>query len=259
MRKLFTIGELATLFNIQTTKIRFYERKGLLKPTEIDENGYRLYSFKDLEQLELILLFRDMDVSLERIKELIIGYKPEDYKELLLDLKKETKQQIKKLKQKQIMLDERLSHLETYKHNDMKVIEYPERKYVLVEQDILTESNHEKQFFESHNKLHLKLSNYTDKYVIIVNDDLSLDKGVINERLLKEKKNVFSIPAGKYLEIKRKISIFSNNKENMKSLIKDINNSGYQIEGTLYGIEDYRLFLFSNISEYYTFEIKIKD
>lgn len=259
MRELLTIGELAKLFDINTTKIRFYERKGLLSPESISENGYRLYSIKNLEKLEVILLLREMDVDLEHIKKLLKGYTKDDYKDLLKNLRDETKKQINSLRIKLNLLDERLTHLRNYKHDDMHIIEYPERKYVIINDNLDSEIT-VKRLFDVHNKLNLKLSNYHDKYISEINPKtFEMNKGVMNKELLAKAESIKIMPAGKYLEIKRDLSFSKNSIDNTKSILKAIRDNGYNVEGFLYGVEDYRLFLFSNITQYYTFEIKIKE
>lgn len=39
----YTISELANLAGISTRTLRFYDEKGLLKPTDTSEAGYRFY------------------------------------------------------------------------------------------------------------------------------------------------------------------------------------------------------------------------
>lgn len=42
MSEKYTIGELAKQLNVTTRTIRYYDQKGLLKPSGVNENGYRL-------------------------------------------------------------------------------------------------------------------------------------------------------------------------------------------------------------------------
>jgi len=258
MRKLLTIGELAGLFNINSTKIRFYEKKGLLEPKEVSESGYRLYSFEDLEWLEVILLLRDLDVPLEKIKELKKGYYTSDYRDLLVNLKKETKQQIRKLKQKLTTLNEHLIYLDDYDPNIYKIHEYPDRYYVQIEENIDGNTT-EKEFYDSHYKYQLRLSNYEDKYIYKFNDNFTMDIGVIskNKSLYNLKK--VRVPAGKYLEVKSEVNLLYNLKGIAKQILKNLEKTAYEVDGPLLGLEDFRLFLFSNKVRFYTFEIRLKD
>lgn len=67
---MYTIKELAEKTGIISNAIRFYEKKGLLKP-ERTESNYRVYSAEDVTRLEQILLYRKMGFSIEDIKELL--------------------------------------------------------------------------------------------------------------------------------------------------------------------------------------------
>ena len=48
------IGELAKRASISTSKIRFYEAKGLLPPAARRQNGYRDYGDRDFEVIKFI-------------------------------------------------------------------------------------------------------------------------------------------------------------------------------------------------------------
>lgn len=257
MRELLTIGELASLFNIKTTKIRFYERKGLLEPTEVSTNGYRLYSFEDLEKLEVILLLREMDVSLEKITKLLRGYNAEDYKALLIELKYETTKQIKILKNKLKMLDNRLDHLSSFKDNDFRILEYQDRYYYLFEEEI-TNNTSVKDVYLIHKKFDLRLSNYEDKYIFVFNDDSTLKKGIISLNSNVDKLPMQKIEKGKYLEIKKVKDDSVTLEDTYKSIHLDAKRAGYEVCGPIYIIEDFRLFLFSSNSVYLTYEVRLK-
>ncbi|WP_192929854.1 MULTISPECIES: helix-turn-helix domain-containing protein [Alkaliphilus] len=83
MRKYLTIGELADLMKTSTSKIRFYEKEGLLAPCKIDDNGYRLYDFNEIDRLDTILLLRKMDISLKDMKAIFNSNSVDSYLEAL--------------------------------------------------------------------------------------------------------------------------------------------------------------------------------
>ena len=86
------IGEFANIFNISIKTVRFYEEKGLFKPFYIDKySGYRYYDEKNIEEMSKILYLKDLDFSLEEIKnydENRIKEKIEEYKSKILKLNK---------------------------------------------------------------------------------------------------------------------------------------------------------------------------
>lgn len=65
------ISEVASLTGITVRTLHYYDEVGLLVPTKTTENGYRVYTKEDLEKLQNILFFREMDFSLNDIKDII--------------------------------------------------------------------------------------------------------------------------------------------------------------------------------------------
>ncbi len=75
MESLFTIGEVAKLFNISVKTLRYYESKNLLNPIYINEkSGYRYYSRNQFLNLDLIKCFRKVGMSIEETKDLIYSH-----------------------------------------------------------------------------------------------------------------------------------------------------------------------------------------
>ncbi|MGG1662981.1 MerR family transcriptional regulator [Brevibacillus sp. NRS-1366] len=65
---LYTVHEVAKLSGTTIKTLYHYQKVGLLLPEKITENGYRYYGEKELERLQQILFYRELDFSLERIK-----------------------------------------------------------------------------------------------------------------------------------------------------------------------------------------------
>lgn len=84
MDEQWTIGEVATLFNVSTDTLRYYEKKGLLTTAKSKDNGYRLYSYDDIVVLMDILFFRNMELPLKEIKRVITDLDIGDIRQLLL-------------------------------------------------------------------------------------------------------------------------------------------------------------------------------
>jgi len=67
----YSIKEVARLTGVSARTLRHYDTIGLLKATRNPENDYRLYSQKDLERLQLILFFRELQFPLKDIPVII--------------------------------------------------------------------------------------------------------------------------------------------------------------------------------------------
>ena len=67
-RELFRIGEVSRLFHISVGTLRHYEKIGLMSPEYTDpDTGYRYYSTRQFECLNMIRYLRALDTPLERI------------------------------------------------------------------------------------------------------------------------------------------------------------------------------------------------
>ena len=62
------VKEISELTGISVRTLHYYDKIGLLKPTEKSDAGYRLYDDKALETLQQILFFREFDIPLKEIK-----------------------------------------------------------------------------------------------------------------------------------------------------------------------------------------------
>ncbi|MGB0893066.1 MAG: Zn(2+)-responsive transcriptional regulator [Parashewanella sp.] len=68
---MYRIGELATLFGVNTDTLRYYEKHGLLVPSQRTESGYRMYSEQDSVLLKFILRCKHVGFTLNEIQELL--------------------------------------------------------------------------------------------------------------------------------------------------------------------------------------------
>lgn len=74
MDNMYTIREVAELFNITTNKVRFYEKKGLLNPLRDVDNEYRKFNHEDIMKLQSILLYRSIGLSIKDIRDILKSY-----------------------------------------------------------------------------------------------------------------------------------------------------------------------------------------
>ena len=69
--KLLSIGEVARASGLAATALRYYEREGVLGPTERSEAGYRLYDGQTLERLQFIPAAQAVGFTLDDIRTLL--------------------------------------------------------------------------------------------------------------------------------------------------------------------------------------------
>jgi DNA-binding transcriptional MerR regulator len=66
-----TVSELARVAGVSVRTLHHYDAIGLLRPTGRTEAGYRLYGQADLERLQQILFFRELQMPLPEIRRVL--------------------------------------------------------------------------------------------------------------------------------------------------------------------------------------------
>ena len=66
-----TVHEVSALTGVSIRALQYYDRIGLLCPSNRSDAGYRLYADADLERLQQVLLFRELEFPLQQIKDIL--------------------------------------------------------------------------------------------------------------------------------------------------------------------------------------------
>lgn len=129
MEWMMTVGQMSKLFNITSETLRHYDRIGLLKPMINEDNGYRYYSIKEMEKLDLILDAKYLEIPLSNIKEAISNDSIEDYIELIQLQEKTIDEKINHLlkikeqaKEKKTILNEMMNFKNNYNFEELEII-----------------------------------------------------------------------------------------------------------------------------------------
>jgi DNA-binding transcriptional MerR regulator len=69
--KEFTVSQLARMAGASVRTLHHYDAIGLLKPVTRSESKYRYYGVKELLKLQQIMLYKEMDLSLEQIANIL--------------------------------------------------------------------------------------------------------------------------------------------------------------------------------------------
>ncbi|WP_373600451.1 MerR family DNA-binding transcriptional regulator [Paraclostridium bifermentans] len=227
-----SIGEVSKIFNISKETLRYYDKIGILKPEVNDENGYRYYQFKHLEQLSLILGIKLLGISLSDIKKTIGSEDLNEYRNLVLK-----QEEILKVKKQE------LQRLEYHLEKSKKILD--------VVANFENEYNFEnlKPIHKEGNLYKLDIKSFSDSNISSV-DILSLEKDLscLNEEMNYTYIYLYNvIDNAKVQEIEDIIFIKENpqnnnilekylNKDIIKSIKKDIN--GNYISVNFYGSVD---------------------
>ena len=98
-----TTHEVEEMLSITKKTLIYYENGGLVKPAR-DSNNYRNYNQEDVSRIKFILLLREMDVTIEEIKQII------NDKKSIRDVLENKKDMIKKQHLDLENIDERINN-----------------------------------------------------------------------------------------------------------------------------------------------------
>ncbi|CAJ1194305.1 MerR family transcriptional regulator [Companilactobacillus crustorum] len=124
MDQLFTIGQLAKLFNTKVPTLRYYDEVGLLKPARVDpQTHYRYYTTEQFERLNVITYLRTLDLPLDAIRDFFEARDTSKLEAMLREQKSQVKKQITILENIEQIIDARLTQVEDAMHSSLEKIE----------------------------------------------------------------------------------------------------------------------------------------
>ncbi len=134
---LYKIKEVSEMAGVTVRTLHHYDSINLLKPYFINDAGYRFYGDEELEKLQQILFFRELDFSLEDIKNFLSSPNFDKthclslHKELLWEKRQRLDNIIASLDKTLISLEGEIemSKKEMFNSFDMKAIEDHKAKY----------------------------------------------------------------------------------------------------------------------------------
>ena len=71
---MMTVNEVSKRTGVSIRTLQYYDKIGLLHPAHRTQAGYRLYDDAALERLQQILLFRELEFSLEDIRKILKNF-----------------------------------------------------------------------------------------------------------------------------------------------------------------------------------------
>lgn len=133
----YKIKEVADIVGVSVRTLHHYDQIGLLKVENMTESGYRIYDDKDLERLQQILFFKELDFSLKEIKSILDNpnfdrkHALESQRELLIEKKKRMERIISSIEKTidSIKGDEKMSKKDMFNAFSMNEIEAHKKKY----------------------------------------------------------------------------------------------------------------------------------
>lgn len=193
MLKKLSKGEVASLLNIEKSQIRFYEQKGLLEVKK-NESGYAEYGFEELDRLEMILLLKNLGMSIKEIKE-VVNKASFDYAYYLKKAQKNISEEINRLKKSKREIEKRLNAYYDFA-NGYKIEEYEERTLYVVEGYNLPDIGI-REVYELTQKYLVNYADYDYELVEYTDDEIFNGFFYFNEKPQVDAKKI-TIPKGSY-------------------------------------------------------------
>ena len=72
----YTTGEMAKQCGVTVRTVQYYDKRGILVPSELSEGGRRLYSEDDLRRLRIICFLRELGLPIDAIGQLLAEEDP---------------------------------------------------------------------------------------------------------------------------------------------------------------------------------------
>lgn len=194
------------MFNMSHDTLRYYDKIGLVKPSIRKENGYRYYSMKELELLDVISIAKRLNISTKDIQSIIEKENIENYISLLDKQEKIIEEQIiylSNLKDKISKSKEIGKKMKVFSNEDFKesmTTEYIDKKVIFINQ---TDEIYIGNVSKYKNIMFLfKKDLQTDKLIDcnLMGSEISDEE----EKLLEGKQYIKKIFKGKYTVITRK-------------------------------------------------------
>ncbi|WP_240839175.1 MerR family transcriptional regulator [Acidaminobacter sp. JC074] len=142
------IGDVAKYHNISKQTLIHYDRIGLLKPSIVEGNSYRYYTFEDIDKLDLIICLKEAGLSLKEIKAYMVQPSLDESMVLLENQSKKLDKTIEKLLQVQSRINNKISEIKHIKtidlSKDIREIKKPER--VILKYEIIRDENEKDNF-----------------------------------------------------------------------------------------------------------------
>lgn len=135
MNEKWIIGEVAKLFGVSTDTLRYYEKAGILSAHKDEANGYRYYSYDEIVVLMDTLFFRNMELSIKDIKQIVTQMDVGDIKRILYQNQRVVEDRIQELIKLKKMINQVASHYEACEHHlgEFVLVPAPSFKYKLLE------------------------------------------------------------------------------------------------------------------------------
>ncbi|WP_270305422.1 MerR family transcriptional regulator, partial [Terrisporobacter petrolearius] len=141
--KKLTTGEFAKICNVTKHTLYHYNDIGILKPDSCDENGYRMYTYDQLNLFYFISVMKEMNMSLNEINLFLNNRTPQKVKSLFENRIEELDKEINRIKELQNMLKSRIEKIDyAFSINNKEIkVEYEEEEKLFLSKSLKNDTD----------------------------------------------------------------------------------------------------------------------
>lgn len=190
-RKYYKTGELSKIYKLGRDSLKYYEKLGLLNPLR-DTNSYRMYTLRDICNLNLIKELRTLDFSMQRIKEYLQNRNINTTKTMLKEEIFLIDEKLKELTAHRKSLRKRLSSIETTLENTnfgkIELLYMHKRKALTVNSNVAFDENVDYLIQTLNEK-------FEDKFYLVGNSNFGavFDSTSISQDIFNNYKHIFCL------------------------------------------------------------------
>lgn len=185
-----TTGEFAKICNVKKHTLFHYDDIGLLKPDYYDDNGYRFYSYNQLNLFYFISIMKELGMPLEEIKHYLNSRTPNQIEELFISKIEQLSEEMKRLKEHQKILKSRVEKINYANEVDINKFyeRYSEEEYYLRYRDIddPTDKDVYNMFKDNFSKYTSIKGMDTSTYSLITIEEVNGEYNYTHEYILKK-------------------------------------------------------------------------
>lgn len=263
----FTTGEFSKIHNVNKRTLHYYDEIGVFSPKYKGENGYRYYTYEQSMEFENILALRELNMSIEEIREYLKNPNSGDFIKIA-DVKiEEINNTINRLKNLKGILNKRKEMLKLSDNiydGKIEIVELKEEYLLITKLNIVFEDN--KSLINNAEAIinHLRTTDKITLFKESCGSIISIDKILNNE--FDEYDGIFSVISSKSKNLYKKekgtyirgflIGDWDRTPELYKKIIEFAKNNKLNLKGYAYerGLNEFAI----KGEEEYVTQIEIK-
>jgi len=131
----YTVSQLARLAGVSVRTLHHYDEIGLLRPSRVGANGYRYYDEPAVMRLQQILLYKELELSLDEIRDLLD--RPDfDVLGALENHRRALQQRLGRLRRLMLTVDKTIAHVKGEKTmEDKELFAFSDEQQAQYEQE----------------------------------------------------------------------------------------------------------------------------